>query len=102
MRRWIIALAILVAGALAGLPWLGNDVSIQFGINALLLTTLAQSWNIIGGFTASAPSRSNNFTDRCAARRPCLLESDLPPKATRACPSVSANTVIELQPNPKA
>lgn len=51
MRRWPIALAVLIAVALAAVPWLGNDVAIQFGVNALLLATLAQAWNILGGFT---------------------------------------------------
>ncbi|MGB8277856.1 MAG: branched-chain amino acid ABC transporter permease [Methylovirgula sp.] len=51
MRHWPIALAVLIAVALAAVPWLGNDVAIQFGINALLLATLAQAWNILGGFT---------------------------------------------------
>jgi branched-chain amino acid transport system permease protein len=41
----------MIAAALAAVPWLHNDVLIQFGINALLLATLAQSWNILGGFT---------------------------------------------------
>ncbi len=49
--RWSIAIALIVAAALAAVPWLRNDVLIQFGINALLLATLAQSWNILGGFT---------------------------------------------------
>jgi branched-chain amino acid transport system permease protein len=47
--RWIV-LAVLVA-LLALVPWFGNAVLIQFGINALLIATLAQSWNILGGFT---------------------------------------------------
>ncbi len=51
MRHWPIVLALGVAAALAAVPWLHNDVLIQFGINALLLATLAQSWNILGGFT---------------------------------------------------
>lgn len=51
MARWPLILAVLVAVVLAGLPWFGNDVAVQFGINALLLATLAQSWNILGGFT---------------------------------------------------
>jgi branched-chain amino acid transport system permease protein len=51
MRTWHIVLALLVAAGLAAVPWLHNDVLIQFGINALLLATLAQSWNILGGFT---------------------------------------------------
>jgi len=47
--RWIVpafALAALVA-----VPWLGDEVLIQFGISALLIAVLAQSWNILGGFT---------------------------------------------------
>ncbi len=51
MGRWPLVLAVLVAIVLAGVPWFGNDVAVQFGINALLLATLAQSWNILGGFT---------------------------------------------------
>ena len=46
--RWI-ALAAVVA-LLAALPWCGNAVLVQFGISALLLATLAQGWNIIGGY----------------------------------------------------
>jgi branched-chain amino acid transport system permease protein len=51
MGRWSLVLAAIVAIVLAAVPWFGNDVAIQFGINALLLATLAQSWNILGGFT---------------------------------------------------
>ncbi|HEX4111270.1 MAG TPA: branched-chain amino acid ABC transporter permease [Stellaceae bacterium] len=47
--RWL-ALGAAVA-LLAAVPWFGNAVLIQFGINALLIATLAQSWNILGGFT---------------------------------------------------
>jgi len=36
---------------LGTVPWFGSDVVTQFGINVLLLAVLAQSWNIIGGFT---------------------------------------------------
>jgi branched-chain amino acid transport system permease protein len=44
-------LATLLVGTLATLPWWGSPVLIQFGINALILAVLAQSWNIIGGYT---------------------------------------------------
>ncbi len=44
---------------LAGVPWFGSDVLVQFGINALLLAVLAQGWNIIGGFTGY-PSFGNS------------------------------------------
>lgn len=46
--RWLILLALLAL--LAAVPWFGNAVLIQFGIDALLMATLAQSWNILGGF----------------------------------------------------
>jgi branched-chain amino acid transport system permease protein len=49
MARWVL-LAIAVV-AIAAVPWIGSDVMIQYGINALLVATLAQAWNIIGGFT---------------------------------------------------
>jgi branched-chain amino acid transport system permease protein len=55
--RWI-ALA-LAAAALAAAPWLGSEALIQYGINALLLATLAQGWNLIGGFTGY-PSFGNS------------------------------------------
>jgi branched-chain amino acid transport system permease protein len=48
-RRWIVVAA--AVALLAALPWFGNAVLIQFGIDALLMATLAQSWNILGGFT---------------------------------------------------
>jgi branched-chain amino acid transport system permease protein len=49
MPRWLGLGAAVVL--LAALPWFGNAVLLQFGINALLVATLAQSWNILGGFT---------------------------------------------------
>ncbi|MGE5217302.1 MAG: branched-chain amino acid ABC transporter permease [Chloroflexota bacterium] len=53
------ALTALLVGILATLPWWGSAVLIQFGINFLILATLAQSWNIIGGFTGY-PSFGNS------------------------------------------
>ncbi|MBI1217636.1 MAG: branched-chain amino acid ABC transporter permease [Rhodobacteraceae bacterium] len=50
MKRWTLIVAVIVAVALAFVPLVGSDTMIQFGINALLLATLAQSWNILGGF----------------------------------------------------
>ncbi len=55
--RWI-GLAALV-GMLAATPWLGDATVVQYGINALLVATLAQAWNIIGGF-AGYPSFGNS------------------------------------------
>jgi branched-chain amino acid transport system permease protein len=56
--RWGIPLAAVVA-VLAALPWIGNTVLVQFGISVLLLATLAQGWNIIGGYTGY-PSFGNS------------------------------------------
>ena len=55
---WVVALALIVA-LLAALPWIGNTVLVQFGISVLLLATLAQGWNIIGGY-AGYPSFGNS------------------------------------------
>ena len=57
--RWI-GLAIALA-VLASLPWWGSDVTVQFGINALLLAVLAQGWNIIGGYTGYASFGNSVF-----------------------------------------
>lgn len=55
---WGIVLAAIVA-LLAALPWIGNTVLVQFGISVLLLATVAQGWNIIGGYTGY-PSFGNS------------------------------------------
>ena len=52
-------LSVVVIGMLAAVPWWGSAVLVQFGINALILATLAQSWNIIGGYTGY-PSFGNS------------------------------------------
>jgi branched-chain amino acid transport system permease protein len=52
-----VAFAFLVA--LAVVPWLVGDAFVHFGINALLLATLAQGWNIVGGY-AGYPSFGNS------------------------------------------
>lgn len=54
-----LALAAIGVGTLATLPWWGAAVLVQFGINALILATLAQSWNMIGGYTGY-PSFGNS------------------------------------------
>ncbi len=59
MRAWIWIVAVIGAALLAAAPLLGDAVLIQYGINALLFATLAQSWNIIGGFTGY-PSFGNS------------------------------------------
>jgi branched-chain amino acid transport system permease protein len=51
MRLWLLLAVIAVATVLLALvPLTGDAVWVQFGINALLVATLAQSWNILGGF----------------------------------------------------
>jgi branched-chain amino acid transport system permease protein len=59
-RLGVIISAIVVA-ALAALPWYGNNVLVQFGISVLLLATLAQGWNIIGGYTGYASFGNSVF-----------------------------------------
>jgi len=55
--RWL-ALPI-AAAALAVVPWIAPDTIVQYGINALLVATLTQGWNIIGGY-AGYPSFGNS------------------------------------------
>jgi branched-chain amino acid transport system permease protein len=47
--------------ALASVPWIASPSLIQFGISTLLLATLAQSWNIIGGYTGYASFGNSVF-----------------------------------------
>lgn len=54
------ALAIAVV-LVALLPWIGTPTLVQFAINALLLATLAQGWNIIGGYTGYASFGNSVF-----------------------------------------
>jgi len=42
-------------------PWIASPSLIQFGISTLLLATLAQSWNIIGGYTGYASFGNSVF-----------------------------------------
>lgn len=61
MKAWQIGLVLAALVALAGVPWYGSDVLIQFGINALLMAVLAQGWNIIGGYTGYASFGNSVF-----------------------------------------
>lgn len=61
MKILSFAAAIAVVAALASLPWWGGDVLVQFGISALLLAVLAQSWNILGGYTGYASFGQSTF-----------------------------------------
>jgi branched-chain amino acid transport system permease protein len=58
---WVAAACVAAVVLLAAVPLLGDDVLIQFGISALILATLAQSWNIIGGFTGYASFGNSVF-----------------------------------------
>ena len=61
MKAWQIGLVLAALAVLAGVPWYGSDVLIQFGINALLMAVLAQGWNIIGGYTGYASFGNSVF-----------------------------------------
>ncbi|TFZ07997.1 branched-chain amino acid ABC transporter permease [Ramlibacter humi] len=61
MKAWQRALVVVALLVLAGVPWYGSDVLLQFGINALLLAVLAQGWNIIGGYTGYASFGNSVF-----------------------------------------
>ena len=43
------------------MPWIASPTLIQFGISTLLLATLAQSWNIIGGYAGYASFGNSVF-----------------------------------------
>jgi branched-chain amino acid transport system permease protein len=59
MLRW--GMPILCVIALAALPLTGDDVLVQYGIDALLFATLAQAWNILGGFTGYVSFGNSSF-----------------------------------------
>lgn len=58
---WRALLLALCVAALAALPLIGDELVIQYGIDALLLATLAQSWNILGGFTGYPSFGNSSF-----------------------------------------
>jgi branched-chain amino acid transport system permease protein len=55
------AVILLCIAAAAAMPLLGDDVLIQYGIDALLFATLAQAWNILGGFTGYLSFGNSSF-----------------------------------------
>ena len=62
MKRSLQLTAILIGLALlVALPFVGSDSLIQFGINTLLLASLAQAWNIIGGYAGYASFGNSVF-----------------------------------------
>ncbi len=56
---WILPPLVVVI--LAALPWFASPTIIQFGISTLILATLSQSWNIIGGYTGYASFGNSVF-----------------------------------------
>lgn len=60
-RRTAWAACIVVVVLLATVPWVASPSVIQFGINMLLMAALAQSWNIIGGYTGYASFGNSVF-----------------------------------------
>ncbi len=61
MKTLRAILVMLTVAVLAGVPWYGSDVLVQFGINTLLLAVLAQGWNIIGGYAGYASFGNSVF-----------------------------------------
>jgi branched-chain amino acid transport system permease protein len=54
-RQWVpLALGAAVVGILAAAPGVVSPFLVQFLINLFMLAILAESWNIIGGFTGYA------------------------------------------------
>ncbi|HET7412711.1 MAG TPA: branched-chain amino acid ABC transporter permease [Pararhizobium sp.] len=51
MKLWILIVILVGTAILAFVPAVATPVFMQFAINALILAVLAQSWNIIGGYT---------------------------------------------------
>lgn len=58
LRIAIMGLGVLVVAAV---PFFGDDVLVQYGIDALLFATLAQAWNILGGFTGYVSFGNSSF-----------------------------------------
>jgi branched-chain amino acid transport system permease protein len=56
-----LVLTLAVIGLIAACPWIGSPSLIQFGTNALLLATLAQGWNLIGGYAGYASFGNSVF-----------------------------------------
>jgi branched-chain amino acid transport system permease protein len=61
MKRLLPLLLIIILGVLTALPWIAGPTLVQFAINALMLATLAQGWNIIGGFAGYASFGNSIF-----------------------------------------
>jgi len=60
-RFGVVANVVVVLALLATVPWIASPSIIQFGISTLLMAVLAQSWNIIGGYTGYASFGNSVF-----------------------------------------
>ena len=60
-RNAVVASVVAALALLATVPWVATPSLIQFGISTLLMATLAQSWNIIGGYTGYASFGNSVF-----------------------------------------
>ena len=60
-RVGIAAIVVAALALLALVPWIASPSIIQFGISTLLMAVLAQSWNIIGGYTGYASFGNSVF-----------------------------------------
>src|SRR5215472_18221963 len=60
-RFGAVAIVVVALALLALVPWIATPSLIQFGISTLLMATLAQSWNIIGGYTGYASFGNSVF-----------------------------------------
>ncbi|SPJ17103.1 putative high-affinity branched-chain amino acid transporter membrane protein [Burkholderiales bacterium] len=56
---WAASTAVLAV--LASVPWIASPTLIQFGITTLLLATVAQAWNIVGGYAGYASFGNSVF-----------------------------------------
>jgi len=56
---WAASTAVLTV--LASVPWIASATLIQFGITTLLLATVAQAWNIVGGYAGYASFGNSVF-----------------------------------------
>ena len=74
---WASLTAVLVVLVL--MPWIASPTLIQFGITTLLLASVAQAWNIIGGYTGYASFGNSVFYGLGSyGTAVCMVQWDLP------------------------
>lgn len=92
MKRKLLPLLIFtLLITLATMPLYSSDLIIQLGINALIFAILAQSWNIIGGYTGY-PSFGNSvfYGLGCYGVALAMLKFELPFAVGLICGSILA------------